>query len=121
MHALVETNGNYYPDCQGQPDLEVEEQAVEDPMPATYIVDGPSSKDSNPVYVLQTLAARIETLLEKISSVDDSNACQHEIIELQKLAGEMGEDHFLAACSNMLKACLPASKLPSSCLWGASH
>lgn len=96
----METHGNYYPDCclqnQEQPDLEVEEQAVEDPMPATYIVDGPSSKDSNPVYFLQTLAARIETLLEKISSVDDSNACQHEIIELQQLAGEMGEDHFFS-------------------------
>ena len=70
---------------------------MEEAVPAAYAVEPKNPTDGNPIDLIQTLASRVDLLVQKLAETEDSGECREEIVELQKLAGEMGQNQFMAS------------------------
>ena len=74
---------------------ELAEERMEETVPAAYVAEPVHATDGSPLDLVQNLAVRVDSLVQKLTAATDSAECRHEIVELQKLAKEMGQERFV--------------------------
>ena len=74
----------------------MEDEKGEDVLPSAYLMEPVRPTEGNPVDLLQTLAARVDDVVQKLGDTK-ADGCEEEVLEIQKMAAEMGQDRFIAA------------------------
>lgn len=88
-------------------------KAQEEELPAqAYAVDMAKPDKSDPIEFLQVLAAKVDTLVRRMTATEDGDepGPQRELVELQALAADMGDEDFFRCLRKTWKTCLKASK-----------